>query len=123
MAQRNPRLLFVLSSAALLGACAQFPALDRTITPAMEAAPYPDLVPIEPLLAQAEAGSVDPLRTEAALTGRAAGLQARARRVDHGTTGAASAARVERLKARAARLRGAGLSGAERERLQEEPAL
>ena len=50
-------------------------------------------------------------------------LQARARRVDHGTTGAASASRVERLKARAARLRDAGLSEAERERLQEEAAL
>lgn len=31
--------------------CTQFPALDDRITPAMEAAPYPELVPLEGLLA------------------------------------------------------------------------
>ncbi len=38
-----------------LGACTQFPALDRTITLALENAEYPALVPLDPLLATATA--------------------------------------------------------------------
>ena len=77
-----------------LGACTQFPELDRTITPDLEAAEYPVLVPVDPLLARATEGQVDPVRTEAALLGRLA-----------------------RLRARAARLRGSVLTGRERQRL------
>tara|TARA_R110000787_G_scaffold248421_2_gene353967 strand:+ start:2643 stop:3017 length:375 start_codon:yes stop_codon:yes gene_type:complete len=77
-----------------LSACTQFPALDRTITPALENADYPALVPIDPLLASATAGRVDAAQTEAALAARVAGL-----------------------RARAARLRGSVLSGRERQRL------
>ncbi|MBD3664483.1 hypothetical protein [Sulfitobacter aestuariivivens] len=77
-----------------LGACTQFPELDRTVSPQLENADYPALVPLEPLLAQATAGRVDAARTEAGLLGR-----------------------VARLKARAARLRGSVLSGRERQRL------
>ena len=78
----------------VLGACTDFPALDRTITPQMEAAAYPALVPIEPLLAQATAGRVDAARTEASLN-----------------------ARLARLRNRAAALRGPLLSTSERQRL------
>ena len=85
----------ILALILTLGACTQFPDLDRTITPAMEAAPDPELVPIEPLLAQATAGRVDPAETQDVLS-----------------------ARVARLRARAADLRGSVLTGAERQRLE-----
>ena len=79
-----------------LSACTQFPALDRTVTPQLENAEFPSLKPIDPLLASAQAGRVDPVQTENALNGR-----------------------VARLRARAARLRGSVLSGRERLRLAE----
>lgn len=81
---------------ALLGACTQFPALDRTITPELERADYPALLPLDPLLATAQAGRVDAVQTEATLI-----------------------ARVARLRARAAQLQGAVLTGRERQRLAE----
>jgi hypothetical protein len=105
---RPPRPLSTIAlflGVSLLAGCTQFPELDRTITPELEAAPYPDLVPIDPLLAKATAGRIDPARTEAALTGRAANLEARAARVSRTSAQAATAARVARLRARAAELR------------------
>lgn len=79
-----------------LAACTQFPALDHTITPALENADYPALEPTEQLLARANTGSVNPVQTEGILN-----------------------ARVARLRARAARLRGSVLTGRERQRLEE----
>tara|TARA_R110000787_G_scaffold66134_10_gene148679 strand:+ start:478 stop:774 length:297 start_codon:yes stop_codon:yes gene_type:complete len=84
----------MLASLTMLGACAQFPALDRTVTPQLEAAAYPDLVPLAPVLAAAEAGGVEPEQATA--------------NIDR---------RVAALKSRAARLRGSILSGPERQRL------
>jgi hypothetical protein len=78
----------------LLGACTQFPALDRTITPALEAADFPALVPLDPVLASARATGVEPVQATAAID-----------------------ARVAALRSRAAGLRGSVLSGAERQRL------
>ncbi|MEP3688596.1 MAG: hypothetical protein ABJN05_16060 [Sulfitobacter dubius] len=89
----------------LIASCTQFPELDRTITPELEAAPYPDLVPIEPLLAKATAGRIDPVRTEAELSGRAAQLDARVGRIGTTGTDATTATRVTRLRAKAAELR------------------
>ncbi len=37
--------------ALVLAGCTQFPELDRTIEPGAEAADFPDLVPLEPILA------------------------------------------------------------------------
>lgn len=88
--------LILATLAALLAGCTQFPQLDRTISPAAAAADYPELVPVGPLLARAEAGRVNVPATQANLEGR-----------------------VARLKARAARLRGTVLSGREKQRLQE----
>lgn len=89
------RVLLILSVLALLTAgCAPLPDLDRTITPAMEAAPYPALVPLAPVLARANAPGVDPERGNGVLD-----------------------ARVAALKARAARLRGSVLTGRESQRL------
>ena len=82
----------------LPAACTQFPALDSRATPELLASSYPDLVPVEPLLAQAgrtgQTGQTSTNQTETAL-----------------------AARVAALQARAARLRGSVLSGPEKQRL------
>jgi hypothetical protein len=94
MTRRAPSLLVLPLLA--LGACTQFPALDATITPELEAAPYPDLVPLEPLLARAQAGQSDPVAVRSDLEGR-----------------------LGRLRARAAGLRGSVLTGRERQRLEE----
>jgi len=93
MISRLTFLPFAVALTALAG-CTQFPALDRTITPALEAADYPTLEPLEPLLARTTA-----------------------RRADSGLVQAQLNARVVALQARAARLRGSVLSGRERQRL------
>lgn len=92
------RILLPLCLAALtlLAACTQFPALDSRATPELLASDYPALVPVDPLLAEAEAGQVNIPQTENGLTSR-----------------------VERLQARAARLRGSVLSGSEKQRLSQ----
>lgn len=87
------RSAIVLGLIAGLAACSQFPPLDESLSPGAKSAPYPDLVPVEDLRAQA------------------AGLQIG----DQTLSGIE--ARVARLKARAARLRGTVLSGADRARL------
>lgn len=78
--------------------CTQFPALDDRITPAMEAAPYPELVPLEGLLAAVPERRADPVQAESSLS-----------------------ARVANLRARAARLRGPILSTGDRDRLNRQP--
>lgn len=88
--------LALSASLFVLGACTQFPALDRTITPELEAANYPALVPLGPVLASAEQTGVEPVQANAAID-----------------------ARVAALRARAARLRGSVLTGAERQRLSQ----
>ena len=78
----------------LLGACTQFPALDRTITPELEASQYPALTPLGPVLASAAETGVEPVSASAAID-----------------------ARIAALKSRAARMRGSVLSGPERQQL------
>lgn len=80
----------------LVSACTQFPELEGTVRPDVENASFPELVRLEPLLAQGNDTTVDPIRQEADLQGR-----------------------VDRLRARAGRLRGTVLSTAERQRLEE----
>ncbi len=87
-------LLILALLAPLTAGCTQIPDLDRTITPAMAAAPFPALVPLAPVLARAEAPGLDPERGNAELD-----------------------ARVTALKTRAARLRGSVLTGRESQRL------
>lgn len=67
-----------LATAAALAGCTQFPELDETITPAAEAADYPELVPLGPLLDAVDAAQVDAPATETELTTRADALRARA---------------------------------------------
>ncbi len=81
-----------------LTGCTQFPELDAHLSPEVEAADYPALVPLEPLLA------------------------ARSAPPDRGTEIATSVqGRVSALQARANRLRGPVLSGSERARLRQRP--
>jgi len=88
-------LLTALTGSLMFGAgCTQFPALDRTLTPELEAAAFPALVPLGPVLAGAQQGGIVPQQAAATIE-----------------------ARVAALKSRAAGLRGSILSGAERQRL------
>lgn len=70
-------LSFCMIAVAVTG-CTQFPDLDHTQTGALDAAEYPALVPIEPLLAQANTAGADPVQTQDNLDSRLAGLRARA---------------------------------------------
>jgi len=47
--------LAVLIAFAALSACADFPEIATTADPAIDALPYPQLVPVGPLLEQADA--------------------------------------------------------------------
>lgn len=79
MTQRAFLWLFpVLVPVLVLTGCTQFPELDGTIRPELENAAYPELVPLEPILAAAAPSTLDPVEIEAGLDGRIAGLRARA---------------------------------------------
>ncbi|MFD2738460.1 hypothetical protein ACFSUD_02660 [Sulfitobacter aestuarii] len=76
--RQRPALLIGLPLALLpLFGCTQFPALDATITPALEQADYPALVPLEPLLAEAQAPGIDEAQTRAGMENDIAALRAR----------------------------------------------
>lgn len=71
-----------LACAALaVGGCTQFPDLEHTQDAATARADYPALIPIEPLLARAEAPGPDPAESQAQIDARLAGLRARADRL------------------------------------------
>ncbi|MFK7837983.1 MAG: hypothetical protein AB8B60_17375 [Sulfitobacter sp.] len=95
MKRLRPFWLLPVITVALV-ACTQFPALEHTRTDDLEAADYPALVPIEPILAANAGPAPDPVETENTLNARLAGL-----------------------RARADRMRGAVLSGPEKQRLEQ----
>ena len=64
-----------------IAACTEFPALDGTIPPRDANAPFPALVPLAPLVAQANAADRGAADVETALTPRLAALRARAARL------------------------------------------
>ena len=67
---------------ALLAACTTFPAIDAVVPAADRRAAPPALVPLAPLLAQAEASSgVDPVAVSRDVNARIAALRARAARL------------------------------------------
>jgi hypothetical protein len=76
----------------LLTACAQFPALDEGVSEADRNAPYPTLIPLAPLIAQADAlgGSVSNIGFD----GRIATLNARAAALRGGIIDPATRARM-----------------------------
>lgn len=61
-----------------LAACTQFPELDSTVVPNLENAEFPELVPLEPLMARTSPVVADADRTTQALDARVAALRARA---------------------------------------------
>ena len=74
---------------ALLGAgCTRFPDLDGAAAVAAQAAPWPVLVPLDPLLAQGAAITITPA-VASDLDARAAALRARAARLRARPVGAA----------------------------------
>lgn len=102
-----PMRLAVICALTLAGltGCTQFPELDGTVSPAVANAPPPELVPLAPLLAQANSGQTTANSAEAAqqaLTSRLASLRARADRLRGPVLPAATRARMIRAM-RAAR--------------------
>lgn len=91
------RLTPLLILTACIAGCVQFPEIDDATDPRVEQADYPTLVPLDPILASVAAPAPETAETEAELEARIAGL-----------------------RARAARLRGAGLSSADRNRLDQD---
>lgn len=73
---RAPFLLLIA-----LAACTEFPALEGTVAPASANAQAPELVPLAPLLAQANATDRGAAEVETALSPRLANLRARAARL------------------------------------------
>jgi hypothetical protein len=88
-------LRFCLIGLALAG-CTQFPELDRTITPEVEAADYPALIPLEPVLAGTTIAPDRGADTEEAVQARAAALRARADRLRGGVVDGETQARMKR---------------------------
>lgn len=73
-------LLAFLIFALVPAACTQFPQLDGTVPPEQAAAPFPDLVPLGPVIARAGDSRAETIQTDlgprlANLRARAAGLR------------------------------------------------
>lgn len=66
--------LFILCAS--LVACTQFPEVDASIPPAVQAADYPTLLPLD--LTLADSSEIDTEATQNALNARVASLRARA---------------------------------------------
>ncbi|KAA9010260.1 hypothetical protein [Histidinibacterium aquaticum] len=111
-------MLRSLCLVALLAGCAP-PPLEGRLTAADRAAPYPDLVPLGPILAAAPEGG-DPEGEAAALEARAAGLRSRAAQVGAPLgPDPALEARAGALRDRAARIRGEVVPEPVQERMDE----
>ena len=65
----------------LLAGCTDPPDLDSSVDPALEAADYPALVPVDQLLGQSAPDPDADTQTADRLNARAAGLQSRARQL------------------------------------------
>lgn len=65
-----------------LCSCIDIPEVDGTVLPEFEDAPYPDLVPLDPLMAGAIPPGVDTEETTQNLEARVALLRARARALE-----------------------------------------
>ncbi len=81
MQMRPSLIICTVLASSLLAGCTDMPDLDDRLTPAARSAPYPALVPVEPLLAQASADQQITDDTAPALQSRVAGLRARAARL------------------------------------------
>jgi hypothetical protein len=84
---------FSLSLLTLLTACAQFPALDQIANQADHNAPYPALIPLAPLIAQAN--GLRGTAPDISVDGRIATLNARAAALRGGIIDPATRARMQ----------------------------
>ncbi|MEL6295271.1 MAG: hypothetical protein AAFR10_13510 [Pseudomonadota bacterium] len=66
---------------AAISACTQFPELDDAVSEQAQAAPYPALVDLGPLVTEARASRTDPAEVETSVDARVAALRARAARL------------------------------------------
>lgn len=79
--RRPGRVGLALAVLVGLAACAHVPELDARIPDAVQKAPYPDLLPLDMVLAPLPAPQEAAAGLETALAGRRDSLQARARRL------------------------------------------
>ncbi|KUF10422.1 hypothetical protein AVJ23_13145 [Pseudoponticoccus marisrubri] len=98
-------VLIPLALAGLVSACTQFPELDAATSSAVAEAPYPQLVPLEGLLAGSEPRATPEIRAQ--VQGRVGQLRARADGLRAARVAPQSgiAARLARLRQKAAALR------------------
>lgn len=75
------RLFHICVVLLLTVGCTPFPQLQGSIPKGAETADYPDLVPLDPLLANIKPKSPDAEQTANTLNARASGLQARANKL------------------------------------------
>lgn len=88
------RLVFACALAMSAVACTQFPALDGTVPASAEAAAFPALVPLEPLLANIDATSTDTQATTGAINSRVSRLKSRAERLRRGVVDSQTRSRM-----------------------------
>lgn len=87
---------FTLPLLIVLAGCADFPALDGTIPPAVANAPPPDLVPLTSVFAQARAGERTADASDISQSSRLANLRGRAARLRGDVIAPAERARMLR---------------------------
>ncbi|MEO0750811.1 MAG: hypothetical protein AAFY25_03330 [Pseudomonadota bacterium] len=92
----------IIAIPACLAACSTFPELDGQISPAVQSADYPALLPAEDLRAQVSTGPLEPRETP---------IFAQAEQIDN---------RADALRARAASLRGDVIEEEDRDRLDQD---
>ncbi|MEM6941563.1 MAG: hypothetical protein AAF943_16105 [Pseudomonadota bacterium] len=85
---------YVLMITAAAG-CTQFPELEGALTRDFSAAAYPDLLPIEPLLARSAISATDPLADQTLLNARLAALRAKAQKMRGSVLDGAARQRLE----------------------------
>ncbi|QBF31201.1 hypothetical protein [Thalassococcus sp. S3] len=88
-------MLLLCTTVAALCGCTQFPDLDDAVPPASEVADYPDLVPIDTLLAGNDPDPTTGQQEADALEARAAQLRARAARLQGGVVDPGTRARMQ----------------------------
>lgn len=88
--------LVLCTTLAALAACAEFPALEGRVTPAVADLPPPALVPLGPVLSRATTATQTTAATPADLSARVAALRSRAARLRGPVIPAATRARMLR---------------------------
>ncbi|MEM6566634.1 MAG: hypothetical protein AAF665_19440 [Pseudomonadota bacterium] len=96
------RVLSIVFVATSLGACSTFPEIDNRISPEVQSAGFPTLLPVQDLRAQVATGPIEP---------REQPIVVQAEQIDN---------RADALRARAAGLRGDVIDEEDRDRLDKD---